>query len=54
MLQIANNITQAVANGEMTVDEANKFTHFLKHQRWQIDEAESKKQDEKWKSERGW
>lgn len=54
MLQIANNITQAVAKGEMTIDEAEKFTDFLKHQRWHIDQAESKKRDEEWKKERGW
>ena len=54
MLQMANNITQAVAKGEMTVDEAEKFTGFLKRQRWQIDEAERKKQDEERKRERGW
>lgn len=46
MLQITNSITQAVAKGEMTVDEAEKFTDFLKHQRWQIDLAESKMQQE--------
>ncbi len=54
MLQIANNITQAVAKGEMTIDEAEKFTDFLKHQRWHIDQAESKKRDEEWKKQRGW
>lgn len=54
MLQIANDITEAVAKGEMTVDEAKKFTDFLKHQRWQIDEAEIKKRDEEWKNQRGW
>lgn len=54
MIQIANNITQAVAKGEMTIDEAEKFTAFLKHQRWQIDQAESKKGDEERKKQRGW
>lgn len=54
MLQIANNITHAVASGEMTMDEAEKFTDFLKHQRWHIDQAEGKKRDEEWKKERGW
>ena len=52
MLQIANSITQAVAKGEMTIDEAEKFTDFLKHQRWQLDQAESKIQDEEWKKQR--
>lgn len=54
MLQITNNITQSVAKGEMTVYEAEKFTDFLKHQRWQIDEAENKKRDEEWKKQRSW
>lgn len=54
MLQIANSVTQAVAKGELTIDEAEKFTEFLKHQRWRIDEAESKKKDEEWKKQRGW
>ena len=54
MLQIANNITEAVAKGEMTIDEAEKFTDFLKHQRWQLDQAVSKIQDEEWKKQRGW
>lgn len=54
MFQIANNITKAVADGEMTIEEAEKFTDFLKHQRWLIDEAERKKRDEEWKKERGW
>jgi len=30
----------------MTIEEAEKFTEFLKHQRWQIDEAPDKKRDE--------
>ncbi|VVC76410.1 hypothetical protein AQUSIP_17220 [Aquicella siphonis] len=54
MLQIANNITEAVAKGEMTIDEAEKFTDFLKHQRWQLDQATSKIQDEERKKQRGW
>lgn len=54
MLQIANNITEAVAKGEMTIDEAEKFTDFLKHQRWQLDQATSKIHDEEWKKQRGW
>jgi len=54
MLQITNNITKAVASGEMTTIEAEKFTEFLKHQRWHIDEAANKKQDEEWKKQRGW
>lgn len=54
MLTIVNSITQAVTNGEMTIDEAEKFNGFLKEQRWQINQAENKKQDEEWKKERGW
>lgn len=52
MLQIANNITQAVAKGELTIDEAKKFTDFLKQQRWQITGAENKKRSEEWERER--
>jgi hypothetical protein len=54
MLQITNNITKAVASGEMTIDEANKFTAFLRHQRRMIDDAETKIQDEERKKQRGW
>jgi len=54
MLAITNNITKAVSAGEMTIDEASKFTDFLRRQRRTIDEAESKKQDEEWKKQRGW
>jgi len=43
MLQIAIDITRAVASGQMTIEEANKFTDFLKNQRWRIDDAEKKK-----------
>lgn len=53
MLQISNNITQAVANGEMTIDEAEKLSEFLKHQRHYIGQAESKQKDEEWKKQRG-
>lgn len=49
MLQIVDGITQAVASGQMTIEEANKFTEFLKHQRWLIEDAERKKKDEEWK-----
>lgn len=54
MIQIANDITQSVAAGHMTIEEAEKFTKFLKQQRWLIDEAERKKQEEERKKERGW
>ena len=37
----------------MTIDEAEKFNDFLKHQRWQLDQAASKVQDEEWKSKEG-
>jgi len=53
MLQIANDVTAAVACGLMTIEEAEKFTDFLKHQRWLIDEAKRKKKDEEWRKERG-
>lgn len=54
ILHITNNVTKAVANGEMTIDEAEKFTKFLKHQRFHIDVAERKKSDEEWKKNRSW
>lgn len=54
MLQLSNDITIAVANGEITIEEAKKFTEFLKHQRWQINEAERKRQDEERKKEKAW
>jgi hypothetical protein len=53
MLQIANDLTNAVASGQMTLEEADKFTEFLKHQRKLIDQAEQKKKDEDWKKTRG-
>lgn len=36
MLKIANDVTAAVACGLLMIDEAEKFTEFLKHQRWLI------------------
>lgn len=54
MLEIAHRITESVACGLLTIEEAEKFTEFLKHQRWLMDEAERKKRDEEWKKERGW
>lgn len=54
MLKITADITKAVADGSMTIDEADKFTGFLKRQRWQIDEAERKKEEEERRRERGW
>jgi len=54
MMQIANSVTEAVASGRITIDEAEKFTEFLKHQRWLIDQAENKKKDEEWKKSMGW
>ncbi len=46
MLEIANRATEAVACGLLTVDEAEKFTEFLRHQRWLVEEAERKQQGE--------
>ncbi len=54
MLEITNNITKAVASGEMTINEANKFTAFLKQQRRMVGDAKSKIQGEEWEKERGW
>lgn len=53
MLHISNSIIKAVADGEMTVDEAERFTRFIKKQRWEIDEAERKKHNEDWKKRTG-
>lgn len=49
MLEIAHRVTEAVATGLLTIDEAEQFTEFLKHQRWLIDEAKRKQKDEQWK-----
>ena len=54
MLEIANRITEAVASGQLTIEEAEKFNDFLRHQRQLIENAERKKRDEvreaEWKS----
>mgnify|MGYP000128355376 CR=1 FL=1 len=52
MLEIANRVTEAVACGLLTIDEAEKFTEFLKHQRWLVEEAERKQNDEIEREER--
>lgn len=39
MLQIVNDLTQAVASGAMTMEEADKFRTFLKCQRWAAEEV---------------
>lgn len=54
MMKIANSVTEAVASGEMTIDEAEKFTAFLRHQRLILQQAENTIKDEKWKKERGY
>lgn len=54
MLKIANDITASVANGLLTIEEAEKFREFLKHQRWLIDEAKRKQKEDEWQKERGW
>jgi hypothetical protein len=46
MLQIANDLVQAVASGVLTLEEAVKFSGFLKAQRWAINEAERKVKEE--------
>ncbi len=53
MLTIANRVTEAVAGGLLTIEEAERFTEFLKHQRWLIDDAKRRIKDEEWKKERG-
>jgi len=45
ILQITHDITRAVASGQMTIEEANKFTVFLEHQRWAIEAAECREKD---------
>lgn len=52
MLKIANDVTAAVACGLLTIGEAEKFTEFLKHQRWAVEEAERKQCDEVEREER--
>lgn len=46
MLEITNRITEAVASGLLTIDEAEKFNAFLRHQRQLIENAERKQRDE--------
>lgn len=53
MLQITNDVIKAVSEGEMTIEEAEKFTRFMKKQRWEINEAERKKRDEEWQERTG-
>lgn len=43
MLKITNGITQAVASGLLTIEEAEKFAEFLDRQRTAIRDAEFKK-----------
>lgn len=53
MLQITNGVIKSVSEGEMTIEEAERFTRFIKKQRWEIDEAERKKRNEEWKERTG-
>jgi hypothetical protein len=46
MLEIAHRITETVACGSLTIEEAERFTEFLKRQRWLINEAKNKQRDE--------
>lgn len=48
-LQIVNDLTNAVAAGQMTIDEAERFAEFLRRQRDRHQQAEEKKKDEEWK-----
>lgn len=52
MLEIANRLTESVACGLLTIDEAEKFREFLMKQRWQVEEAERKQQDDIKREER--
>lgn len=47
MLKIAQDITIAVAAGELSIEEAEKFSEFIDHQRRVIKDAEWQKQREK-------
>lgn len=49
MLQIVNALTNAVASGQLTLEDAEKFNEFLSRQRGLIKQAEQKKKDEEWK-----
>ena len=42
-----------VAVGDLSLDEARKFTDFIDHQRHVIEGAERKKKDEQWRAEMG-
>ena len=46
MLQIAYDITQAVTAGQFTLQEAFKFSNYLKQQRRLIEDAEEQKKEE--------
>jgi hypothetical protein len=46
MLQIAQDITAAVASGQLSIEEAEKFAEFIDHQRRVIKSAEWQKQSE--------
>lgn len=51
MLQITDSITDAVACGRMTIEEAEKFNEFLKQQRYSLARAENAIQEEVRKTE---
>lgn len=53
MLKIAQDITSAVAAGELSIEEAEKFTEFLKHQRWVMEEAKRKQENDARRKEWG-
>ncbi len=52
MLQIALGITQAVASGQMTMEDAFKFNNFINNQRRHIRDAEREIEDELEREER--
>lgn len=52
MLQIAHDLTQAVALGRLTFEEAFKFTNFINHQRRLIQNAEQHIEEELEREER--
>ena len=52
MLQIAHDLTQAVALGRLTFEEAFKFSNFLNHQRRLVQNAEQQIEEESDREER--
>lgn len=52
MLLITQDLTQAVVSGQLTIEEAHKFTHFLNRQRRETEVLERQKREEIRREER--